>query len=130
MAETSDQLAAQRTTLAVTRTRFAADRTLMAWMRTAVSFIGLGFTIYKFFEYLERSGMAKRDWHPSAPRRLAIALITLGLICLLAAIIEYLAFIKRIAGRWPLNLSLGISVLLWVLGILALIAVIWRAGPI
>lgn len=102
----------------------------MAWMRSAVSFIGFGFTIYKFFEYLQRSGMTHGGWHPKAPQRLAIALIGLGLICLLGAIVEYLSFVRRLMRRIPMTFSLMIAVLLWVLGLFALIAVVFRAGPI
>jgi putative membrane protein len=40
------------TALALDRTLLAYDRTLMAWVRTATSLISLGFTIYKFFQYL------------------------------------------------------------------------------
>jgi uncharacterized membrane protein YidH (DUF202 family) len=41
------------TSLAVSRTMLAHDRTLMAWVRTATSMISFGFTIYKFFQFLE-----------------------------------------------------------------------------
>ena len=36
------------------RTRMAAERTLEAWVRTAISLIGFGFTIVKFFERLNQ----------------------------------------------------------------------------
>jgi uncharacterized membrane protein YidH (DUF202 family) len=32
------------------RTRLSIERTLMSWVRTAAAFIGLGFTIFQFFE--------------------------------------------------------------------------------
>jgi uncharacterized membrane protein YidH (DUF202 family) len=41
------------TKLARLRTFQASERTLMAWIRTAISMISFGFTIVKFFEYLE-----------------------------------------------------------------------------
>ncbi len=57
--KTSNELAAERTTLAdertdlaVARTLLALDRTLMAWVRTATSLISFGFTIYKIFQQL------------------------------------------------------------------------------
>ena len=49
-------LADDRTALALDRTRLAHERTLMAWARTATSLISFGFTIYKFFQGLERHG--------------------------------------------------------------------------
>jgi putative membrane protein len=134
LAQERTTLAEQRTTMAFDRTRFAADRTLMAWMRTAVSLIGLGFSIYKFFQYLSQSGMTDANWTPSAPRALAIALILLGLAFLLVALIEHVRFMKRLsvgAGqRFPIGPSLIAAVLLWVVGLLALVAVIFRAGPV
>ena len=134
LAEERTALAEQRTDMAFARTRFAADRTLMAWMRTAVSLIGLGFSIYKFFQYLSGSGMTDANWTPSAPRALAIALILLGLAFLLVALIEHVRFMKHLskaAGqRFPIGPSLIAAVLLWVVGLLALVAVLFRAGPI
>jgi hypothetical protein len=44
------------TLLATDRTRLAHDRTLMAWVRTATSLISFGFTIYKFFQYMQEKG--------------------------------------------------------------------------
>jgi putative membrane protein len=134
LAQQRTTLAEQRTTMAFDRTRFAADRTLMAWMRTAVSLIGLGFSIYKFFQYLSRSGMTDPDWTPSAPRALAIALILLGLAFLLVALIEHVRFMKRLSAaasqRFPVGPSLIAAILLWVVGLLALVAVLFRAGPV
>lgn len=45
-------LAKRRTELAIKRSAIASERTLMAWLRTAISMIGFGFSIYKFFQYL------------------------------------------------------------------------------
>ncbi len=127
------ELAEQRTGMAFERMRFAADRTLMAWMRTAVSFIGFGFSIYKFFQYLHNSGVTDRKWQPEAPRELAVALIGLGLMFLLIAVIEYARFLRKVTHyahrKFPITPSLVASVLLWVVGLLALMAVIWRTGP-
>ena len=41
------------TRLALERTRLANERTLMAWIRTCTSLIAFGFTIFKFFQYLD-----------------------------------------------------------------------------
>ena len=49
----ADALAQKRTDLAAQRNRMAANRTLMAWVRTAISFIGFGFTIYKFLQSMQ-----------------------------------------------------------------------------
>jgi len=124
-------LAEERTDLAMARTRLAADRTLMAWMRTAVSLFGFGFSIYKFFQYLQQSGLAGAGWQPHAPRFLAMALIGMGLVFLLVALFEYRRFLRRLGEKarhsWP---TLTAAFLLWGLGLAALIAVIFRLGPI
>ncbi|MEX0655275.1 MAG: DUF202 domain-containing protein [Phycisphaeraceae bacterium] len=127
-------LATQRTGMAFERTRFAADRTLMAWMRTAVALIGLGFTIYKFFQYLYQSGATAGGWQPHAPRAFAIALIGLGLVFLLVALIEYTRFLRVLSRkakrRFPVAPPLIAAILLWIVGLLSLAAVMFRAGPI
>ena len=46
--------------LAIERTRMAADRTLMGWTRTALSMIGFGFTIFKFFESFQSKELASQ----------------------------------------------------------------------
>ena len=127
-------LADERTEMAFERTRFAADRTLMAWMRTALALLGFGFSIYKFFQYLKQSGLAEGDWKPNAPRLLAIILMALGLIFLLAAMAEYVVFVRRlarVAGRpLPQSFSPYAAAILWLIGLLALMVVTFRAGPV
>jgi len=59
-------LAEERTDLALLRTLNAAERTLMAWIRTAISMIGFGFTIYKFFQYQSEEIVAA---HPRRARQ-------------------------------------------------------------
>ncbi len=49
------------TVLATDRTRLAHDRTLMAWVRTSTSLISFGFTIYKFFQYLQEKGTGPQE---------------------------------------------------------------------
>src|ERR1035438_1784562 len=57
--------------LALDRNRRAADRTLMAWVRTALSMLGFGFFIYKFFQvFIERSTVAAA-LRPQSPRNVA-----------------------------------------------------------
>lgn len=61
----------------------------MAWIRTALSMIGFGFTIYKFFQYLPEDIAAGNVRRPHAPRNLGWSLIaigTLGLCRCLAAL--------------------------------------------
>jgi hypothetical protein len=53
--KTSNELAADRTDMALSRTLTAADRTLMVWIRTRLSMLSFGFTIYKFLLYVKES---------------------------------------------------------------------------
>ena len=53
------QLAEQRTRFAVQRTFLAFERSLMAWLRTSLSMISFGFTLVKFFEYLQEQRGAR-----------------------------------------------------------------------
>jgi putative membrane protein len=116
------------------RTRMAADRTLMAWIRTSVSMISFGFTIYKFFQYLLESNLAAGNLQHNAPRNFGIALVLLGMLLLMMAILEYFLFLRnlsRISGqKYPISTALIASILLSVVGILVLINLLFRAGPI
>ena len=125
------ELAEERTSLAIMRTVAAADRTLMAWVRTSISMIGFGFTIYKFLQYLregERAVPARVD----APRNFGLALIALGTLALVAAIWEHSDFLKcagATQGRRMWSLSVIVAVLVIVIGVVAFIGVLLRAGP-
>ncbi len=71
------------------RTRMAAERTRLAWVRSAVSMIGFGFTIVKFFEKLnETEGIAEAA-RPHAARYLGLALIAAGVVSLLISVWQY-----------------------------------------
>jgi hypothetical protein len=48
-------------------TIWRSSATLMAWIRTALSMIGFGFTIYKFFQYLPAELAAGNVRRPQAP---------------------------------------------------------------
>ena len=82
-------LARERTDLAFERTMLAHERTLMAWVRTAASLISFGFTIYKFFDYLGQSQKATQAGERFGPREFAMAMIGVGLVTLVLAIVEH-----------------------------------------
>jgi putative membrane protein len=79
----------ESTLLARERTLLAHERTLMAWVRTAASLISFGFTIYKFFDYLVQSNRAVDDGRWFGPRAFAMAMMGVGLVALVLAIIEH-----------------------------------------
>ena len=76
-------------------TRQALERTYMAWMRTAVSLISFGFTIVQFFQRLSQTqDTTARPLNPGAPRILGLALIGVGLLCLVISSWQYRIGIK------------------------------------
>lgn len=116
------------------RTRLAADRTLMAWIRTAVSMISFGFSIYKFFQYLLESNLAADHLQHYAPRNFGVALVSLGMILLALAVVEYFLFLRNLSRetgqKYPISTALIAAILLSVIGVLVLINLLFRTGPI
>lgn len=125
-------LAKHRTELAVKRSAIASERTLMAWVRTAISMIGFGFSIYKFFQYLPADIAKGNVVHPHAPRNLGLTLIALGTVALAGATWQHWNFLKEI-GRpqaqhmWSISSVIAIAVVL--IGILTFYGVLLREGP-
>jgi putative membrane protein len=116
------------------RTRLAADRTLMAWIRTSVSMISFGFSIYKFFQYLLESNLTAGQLQHQAPRNFGVALVSLGMILLALAILEYFLFLRNLSRetgqKYPISTALIAAILLSVIGVLVLINLLFRTGPI
>jgi putative membrane protein len=123
-AVTSDDLARQRTLM-------AADRTLMAWTRTTLSMISFGFTIYKFLEAVKESqGTGVRGL--SGPRNLGLTLISLGIVALALACLEYRHTARQLnVGplKRPFNISLGVAGFVALVGLAALANLLFRIGP-
>jgi putative membrane protein len=125
-------LAEERTDLAYKRSVIAAERTLMAWIRTALSMIGFGFTIYKFFQYMPQDMAVHKIAHPQAPRNLGLTLVALGTLSLIAAAWQHLHFLKEL-GTSPTqgirSISFVVAVAVLVVGVLAFYGVLTREGP-
>jgi inner membrane protein YidH len=115
------------TRLAYDRTRLAYERTMMAWVRTSASLITFGFTIYKFFQIeAEKVGEHNRL---IGPRGFALLLVSIGLISLLLATLEYRQNIQIMKAQYPgvpRSLAMIVAGLVSVLGILALILMLFR----
>ena len=127
----SNELAVHRTELAVERTIMASERTLMAWTRTAISMIGFGFTLYKFLQYMREEKMTPL-LPLQGPRNLALAFIGLGILTLAMAALQSRQFIRRVrgpSGSHRFNLSLAVAGFVAVIGIFALMNVLFRIGP-
>jgi putative membrane protein len=117
------------TELALDRTHLAHERTLMAWVRTAVSLISFGFSIHKFFHYMAELQPREPVKHLIGPREFALVMIAIGVASLLLATLQNYQLRKRCKERYraiPYSLATVIALLISLLGILALIAVIFR----
>jgi putative membrane protein len=88
---TANEMAEERTDLAIRRTVMAADRSLMAWIRTGLSLISFGFTIYKILQeagrFMQERGEALRNDH--SPRNVGLFLTGLGTVAIVIGTIEY-----------------------------------------
>jgi putative membrane protein len=120
--------------LSYERTRLAADRTLMAWIRTSVSMISFGFTIFKFFVYLRESDILSGRLLLQGPRNLGLGLVGLGTLLLGMAIVEYLLYqrwlSREMKQKFPLSTTLLAAVLISLMGILAMVNLLYNVGPI
>ena len=113
------------------RTVIAEERTLMAWMRTSVSLIGFGFTIFKFFQYLQATENVKIG-RPYTARNLGLSLIALGTLALAGAAWQHRNVLKRLGieqakHMWSMTFIVAILVIL--IGVLAFVGVLTGAGP-
>jgi putative membrane protein len=124
-------LAEERTDLALRRTVAAGERTLMAWIRTALSMIGFGFSIYKFFQYLPEEIAAGNVRRPQAPRNLGLSLIALGTLALVAAAWQHANFLKEIgaAQRLQRSISFVVAIFVILIGVITFYGVLLRRGP-
>lgn len=115
------------TRLAAERTRLASERTLMAWIRTSTSLIAFGFTIFKFFQYLAESDQVRRP--VLSPWVIGMVLIVLGLVALTLAWFQHRAEMTALKANLdtvPFSVSSLMAGLILVMGILALVVVVWR----
>ena len=109
--------------LALERNRLANERTMMAWIRTSVSLISFGFSIFKFFEFLEGKHVTSNGI--LGPRRFGIAMIGIGLFVLFAAVGKHWweAHVEHKAGVGRDSLATIVAGLIAIAGMLALVSV-------
>jgi putative membrane protein len=137
----SVELSARRTGMSFQRTRMSADRTLMSVIRTSLSLISFGFTIYQVFEKLRDAGTLA---HAAAPRNFGVTLVALGIAMLVIGIVYHLQFMMglrhereemRQAGlihaqsKFPPSMTLITAVLLLIVGIVAIVSMVFQVGP-
>jgi putative membrane protein len=111
---------------ALVRTGFSSEQSLMSWTRTSVSLITFGFSIAKFFYYLaEQQGGAQLS---AGPRRLGLALIFVGILALVLAMVEHVHRLRVLQEQGLPKISryllpLGTALGLLAIGVVALISV-------
>jgi putative membrane protein len=124
------------------RTRMSADRTLMSIIRTSLSLIAFGFTIFQFFSGLKQAGALTGTSH--APRNFGLALVILGTGLLAFGIAYHVQFMLGLRATrarltaeglihgesaYPVSLTLIVSILLLLVGLVAAISMIFDFGP-
>lgn len=117
---------------ALVRTAFSSERSLMAWMRTSVSLYSFGFTITKFVDYLERQGEGSQ--FSEGPRQLGLALICMGLLVLVLAVVEHMRRLAKMTqlglppiSRFPLPVVAAVA--LFAVGVATLIGIACNWSP-
>ncbi len=112
---------------ALVRTALSSEQTLMSWIRTSLSLFTFGFSITQFFYYLEQR---TEDIEVSAgPRRLGFALVCVGIVVLLMALVEHVLRLRKMkkqglpadAGTF---LPFGSAVALLIIGFAAFASII------
>ena len=126
MSEHRTDLSDKRTQLSFQRTALSYERTLMSWIRTSTSMITFGFTIYKFFEEVQKSGHPNRFF---SPRMVGMMMIAFGFLGLLFAQIQHYKAYKSLKDEFPAvqrSLSSVLALLILVFGLLLFFAALFR----
>ncbi len=111
------------------RTLLSHERTLMSWVRTATSLITFGFSLYKFFQLEVGGPLRGRPHQVIGTREFAMIMIAMGLFALLIATIQNWQYRKNLRKQHlqvPLSLTTLVAGLISVLGLLALVAAVFR----
>ena len=100
-------------------TWLSLERTLMAWIRTSATFVGLGFTVTKLFDFLHDLQSKARPSHLLGYRTYSLVLVAMGVLGLVAAVVQH----RRLVRRWgpaestpPFSLATAVAVTFAILG--------------
>jgi putative membrane protein len=123
----SNELAQERTDLALSRNLMAADRTLMAWVRTSLSLDSFGFTIYKVLVAFQQGGGELPQGH--TPRNIGLFLTGLGTVAMLMGTVEYWQSLKELRKIKDFRLtrpSLLMALIMSVMGVFLFISIMTK----
>jgi len=123
----SNELAQERTDMALSRNLLASDRTLMAWVRTSLSLNSFGFTIYKVLLAFQQGGGQLPQGH--TPRNIGLFLTGLGTVAMLMGTVEYWRSLKELQKMKEFRLwraSLVMAVLMSVMGVFLFISIMTK----
>src|SRR5688572_30232130 len=126
LSEHRTELSDTRTGLSYERTALSYERTLMSWIRTATSLISFGFTIYKFFDEVQKETSRATIM---TPRVIGIIMIGYGVVGLLFAHIQHAIAFKKLKKDYPevqSSLSSILSALLLAIGLFLFFAALFR----
>ena len=114
------------------RVFFAAERTLLAWVRTGLTVMAFGFVVARFGLFLrllaaqQNQGIAEAQAHNQVSNAVGIALVLIGVACLILGAIQHRSFVATLpaidvprshAAIYPIVLSLLLAALGLVLAV-------------
>lgn len=119
------------------RTRLAVERTMLAYMRTSVSLIGFGFGIFQIAKRVNESSAIANLRVPDAAWYLGLALILIGVVSAVFAVVEYrwtirylwsggYSAIAGVTNEIKMTPLYAMAILLIVIGLFAFFAVLLR----
>jgi putative membrane protein len=114
---------------ALVRTAFSSEQSLMSWARTSISLFTFGFSISQFFQYLAKQQGGSQI--SAGPRRMGIALICVGILTLVLAMVEHVHRLRVMQKQGLPRISqyllpLGTTAGLLAIGVVAFISVIMK----
>ncbi len=137
----SVELSSRRTGMSFQRTRMSADRTLMSVIRTSLALISFGFTIFQVFEKLRDQSVIT---HAGSARNFGVTLVALGILMLIGGIIYHVQFMTHLReqrdemigegivhgqSQFPVSLTLITAIILLLIGVFAIVSMMFRVGP-
>ncbi|QIO37508.2 YidH family protein [Bradyrhizobium sp. 1(2017)] len=137
----SVELSSRRTGMSFQRTRMSADRTLMSVIRTSLSLISFGFTIFQVFGKLRDQNIIT---HGAPAKNFGLTLVALGILMLIGGLIYHLQFMVQLReerkamasdglihaeSSFPVSLTLMTAVILLLVGVAAIVSMVFDIGP-